>query len=92
MRAVTRCVNSEQPLRKGPGADYHLLAQKHIAMASQKIDKVGGRIDSLQAFCAVPRADARHTLHPSHVQPTQLGLLPAPHGMLRSISALSGWV
>ena len=52
------------------GDDYKVLAQKHIAMASQKIDRVDGRIDKLQAFCAVPRAEARHTLHPSHVMHT----------------------
>ena len=35
--------------------DYSSLAQSHVILATQRFDKIGGRINSLQEFASVPK-------------------------------------
>ena len=65
--------------------DYSSLAQSHVILATQRFDKIGGRINSLQEFASVPKVGYGYVSG-------RLGALRGIHSRFRAPRCLGGGV
>ena len=63
--------------------DYSSLAQSHVILATQRFDKIGGRINSLQEFASVPKVGYGYVSG-------RLGALRGIHSRFRAPRCLGG--